>query len=387
MEDKVPEGYETFAVTFEKGPLGFTLRRLKDSGRVVVLKVEEKSQASKLNIRVQDEVWAVGPAVLGSTEVDDAVWDNLLQFIKTNRPLTITLLRKVEVQRTRRISFSGISSSGSSLMEAFQKKKSDPVIEPPLPNDIAPQVNTTALASSVTQDSLSSSYSSSPDKDSLSSSLSQEPVVASDEIKALFNRIIIRKNSNKSMGGKKVPISLKEKTSLLLENGVDLLKPDQAIHTTGEVGLLGTFALWNMQKKRVLVLLNDVLLILIPGANNSLEYESTIDLYSLKLRDCVRTGDETNDIISFDLILSGEEDESIRVVCPSEEAKNEWVKALFDRIFLLWGSPDSFAWRHGYVLGSIHAMVVANDIEGVEDLAKRCDAGSLEWILLLLLMS
>jgi hypothetical protein len=94
MSAEVPNGYKLVEVIFGDGPLGVTFRKNKETGLVNVLDIVKSSQAVAMDITDEDQVWAVGHVVLGSTHVDEDVWKNLLVFMKASRPLQMTLLRK-----------------------------------------------------------------------------------------------------------------------------------------------------------------------------------------------------------------------------------------------------------------------------------------------------
>ena len=94
ISEVVPDGYTIIPMTFEQGPLGCTLRRIKSIGKVAVSYVEKTGQARKMHVCLGDQVWAVGRITLGNTPVNEEVMDNIVQLIKVMRPITITFLRK-----------------------------------------------------------------------------------------------------------------------------------------------------------------------------------------------------------------------------------------------------------------------------------------------------
>ena len=355
--DYIPKNCDLVKVTFEKGPLGVTLRKMKETGHVVVVEVIEDTQAVNLNVRLQDEIWAVGPVELGSTRVDDEVWRNLLLYMKSNRPLEITFLR----QRTRSelsLTSSKPISHSSSFETADSKDADVSSVSPPSVPSNSESPPLTGEGTGISQDLAT-----------LLSRLSLKKKVANPPVK-------VGKLMNPSVSGS---ISTEaDKVAFLRECGVDLTKEGQHVFLEGEVGILGRFALWHMQKKRYMVLLSDTLLVLIPSGG-SYEYESTIDILSCKLMNFVKTGDASHDKISFDILLDDEQVESLRIVCKSSAEKDLWVQAIYERIHMLWGQPDTFAWKHTYVLGSIHAKVVGGDFEGVKELVALCDAGEMDY--------
>ena len=364
--DYIPKNCELVKVTFEKGALGVTLRKLKDTGRVVVVEVIEDTQAVNLNVSLNDEIWAVGPVELGMTRVDDDVWRNLLLYMKSTRPLEITFIRKIRSRQDLSVNNSRPTSQSSS-------SDAQESIDAELVSAMPPKVPSNNELRNLAIES--------------TSSLPIEVTRLPDDLSSLLNRmsikrrpantpVIVGKLMTSSTSGNSPTES--DKIAFLKDCGVDVIKEGQRIFCEGEVGMLGRFALWHMQKKRHMVLLSDVLLILSP-TSGGFEYESTIDIFSCKLMNFVKTGDQNHDGICFDVLLDDDDVESLRVVCKSVADKERWVAAIFDRIHSLWGKPDTFAWKHTYVLGSIHARVVAGDYDGVKELVALCDAGGMDY--------
>lgn len=97
MSSEVPADSRLVKVTFQDGPLGVTLRRRNEDGIVFVYDLVPGSQAIHLDIKPQDELWAVAESEVGTTPLDKEMWNNLVTYIKScPRPLEIVLRRRLE---------------------------------------------------------------------------------------------------------------------------------------------------------------------------------------------------------------------------------------------------------------------------------------------------
>jgi len=91
--EPAPDGFELIPLSFEAGPLGITLKR-NGVGKVLVAGVLDQSQATAMDVRVKDELWAVGERLLGGRGVQKEEWESLVGILKTAaRPLVLTMLR------------------------------------------------------------------------------------------------------------------------------------------------------------------------------------------------------------------------------------------------------------------------------------------------------
>jgi len=76
------EGITYVTTLFQEGPLGVNLHRRPADGIVTVIEIVANSQAVNLDIKVGDEIWAIGTNEIGHKFLDRETWTSLVDNIK-----------------------------------------------------------------------------------------------------------------------------------------------------------------------------------------------------------------------------------------------------------------------------------------------------------------
>jgi hypothetical protein len=140
-------------------------------------------------------------------------------------------------------------------------------------------------------------------------------------------------------------------------------------------------ALWNVQYKKFLFLLSDLLLLTTAQGDKFL-VESCIDLHTCKIN--VRV---TSDLIDpnttdrkcvFELIHPGG---SSLLICEDLESRQGWVQAIYEAIcdgVDLEERKRVIGWRHQYISGTMHSAVLSHDLRKVRGLLEACAEGEID---------
>lgn len=352
---------------FEEGSLGLTLRRRND-GIVYAHEVDSGAQADKNKIQVGDILWAVGSQTIGDNLVTKDHWTELVKYIQSSpRPLQMLFQRKVVAPTT--------NSS------------------PPPPPPQSSQHLDPSISSSNSNDSRVMSPSSQSQSPPISPSQSS-PTHAEDSpdiasLKRLASRLIFKEKEKqpeqKQNQKQKISSMVKSKLSasdraLALAMEV-IVKPGRKIIKHGCVGVPGKMALWNVQSKKFIFLLTDLLLITVSQGEKFL-VESCIDLQTCKVNLRVESDlidPSTTDLKSvFEIIHPTG---TSLIICDDFGSQQAWVGAIYEAI-CDGVDPEErirvIGWRHQYMLGTMHAAVLSRDIRKVRNLLEACANGEIE---------
>ena len=360
-------------VIFGDGPLGVTLRRRPDDGVVFVFDIVVDSQAVNMDIEIGDELWAIGMSEIGDVALDKEAWNGLVQYIKFSpRPLKATWKR-----RKRHSIDATIANEDSCVQEkleqTFEKEK------------VVVQIPQHSIESGVP-----TSTDTSPQKHP------EAPTVGST---AIFDNDLVELCAKLISKDKEKPSFAKGLTSTARRSNdattMNLLKEGRKILKIGELEttVKAALAMWATQNKRVFILLTDILIIAIP-VGQFLQVEHMIDLQVCKLycegqisndRNAnASSSDQNQKLISaengFQLIWpSG----TLQITAKNPNDRESWVKSTFAAICdcVEADSRGVLGWRHQYMLGTMHAAVIARDEAKVKDLVGKCEAGILDFSL------
>jgi ankyrin repeat protein len=332
--DEIESNADLIEVSFEEGPLGITLRRRPEDGVVFVYDIIPESQAVRLNIKLNDELWAIGDIEIGVTPLDKEAWDGLIRHIKQSaRPLNMTWKRFKSTDDTE---------------------------------------NTDKIENI----------------DSVEDSVEVVDVVHSPSfvhLKSIVDRLFIKEEKNNFVnslaGVNSVPVT--RRNSNLSNELSSLLKEGRSIIKIGSLFVPAKAALgWVTQTRKKFILLSDTLIITTPQNNDKLQVDHIIDLQTCKIRSNGQVfggsndGEQNNDVM-FQIIFPGA---SIDVFAENKEVKEVWVLSIFLAICECVGQSERvLGWRHQYMLGTIHSAVLARDEARVRELIQQCELGHIDF--------
>jgi hypothetical protein len=350
---------------FEEGSLGLTLRRRND-GVVYAHEVDSGTQADKNNIQVGDILWAVGSQTIGDNLITKERWTELVKYIQsTPRPLQMLFQRKEtvtslpaptpQVLQTLASTASSSASNDSRIISPSNKSQS-PSISPPL----SPQ-------------------STSP------THVEDSPDIVS--LKRLASRLIFKEKEKQPEQNQKQKISSMVKSKLsgsdraLAHSMEVIVRPGRKIIKHGCVGVPGKMALWNVQTKKFLFLMTDLLLITV-GQGEKFLVESCIDLQTCKVN--VRVESDLIDPTTTDLKSVFEiihPTGTSLIICDDFGSQQAWVEAIYEAICDGVDQEERIrviGWRHQYMLGTMHSAVLSHDIRKVRNLLEACANGEID---------
>jgi hypothetical protein len=361
---------------FEEGSLGLTLRRRND-GIVYAHEVDPGTQADKNKIQVGDILWAVGSQTLGENLITKDRWNELVKYIQSSpRPLQMLFQRKVivvppptttsslpphptppSISQNSAPSISSSSSNDSRVISPSNKSQSPPLSPPLSPPSTSP-----------------THVEDSPDLISL---------------KRLASRLIFKEKEKqpeqKQNQKQKISSIVKSKLSgsdRALAHAMEVIvKPGRKIIKHGCVGVPGKMALWNVQTKKFLFLLTDLLLITVSQGEKFL-VESCIELQTCKINLRVESDlidpTVTDPKSIFEIIHPTG---TSLIICDDFGSQQAWVEAIYEAICDGVDSEERMrviGWRHQYMLGTMHAAVLSRDIRKVRNLLEACANGEIE---------
>lgn len=373
LKEKVNEEVETshlpdniVIAIFEAGPLGLTLRR-KGDGVIYAHEVDPGMQAEKNNIIAGDILWSVGSQTLGDDVITKERWTELVKYIQSSpRPLQMLFQRKVgsspQISPSTappQLTQTPVPSNSSST-----SNDSKPVENPPQSPPQSPPTSPIDSPTSQSEDSA----------DMIS-------------LKRLAARLIFKEKEKQAEPSQKQKISAMVKSKLnaadrALAHAMEVIvKPGRKILKHGSVGVPGKLALWNVQTKKILFLLSDLLLIT-TGQGEKFLVETLIDLQTCKVNIRVESDliDQTTVNINscFELIHPGG---ISLLICDDHGSQQAWVQAIYGAICDGVDEDERrrvIGWRHQYLLGTMHSAVLSRDVRKVRNLLEACANGEIE---------
>ena len=371
--DEVPRDVSShlISVIFEDGPLGVTLRRRADDGVVFVFDIVADSQALGMDIEIGDELWAIGMSEIGDVALDKEAWNGLVQYIKFSpRPLKAIWRRlKKPVDET-----SIAEDAQEKTDQAFEQEKS---VQQNPPRSTESVVST--LPEKVSP----------PPKPPKPRRMSSSHLLDNDLVE--LSARLIPKDKEKPSFAKGFTSTARRSTDTTTMN---LVKEGRKILKMGELETTAksAIAIWATQIKRVFILLTDIIIIATP-VGQLLQVEHMIDLQVCKL--LCEGNANSNEISSstdpnlsttsaengFQLIWPGG---TLQISDKNQNEKETWVESIYTAICNCVESDSRgvLGWRHQYMLGTMHAAVIARDEAKVKDLINKCEIGTLNFSLI-----
>ena len=362
---------QLISVIFGDGPLGVTLRRRVEDGVVFVFDIVVDSQALGMDIEIGDELWAIGMSEIGDVALDKEAWNGLVQYIKFSpRPLKATWRRLKKPV-----------ADGSSDEDA--QEKTEEACEHEKAVNQNPPHSTESGVSILSEKAPPPPKPPKPIRMSSSSSLDNDLVELSAKL--------IPKDKEKPSFAKGFTSTARRSTDATT---INLVKEGRKILKMGELDTTAksAMAIWATQTKRVFVLLTDIIIIATP-VGQLLQVEHMIDLQVCKLlcegnangNEISSSTDPSQSTASaengFQLIWPGG---TLQISAKNSNEKGIWVESIFAAICdcVESDSRGVLGWRHQYMLGTMHAAVIARDEAKVKDLINKCESGTLNFSLI-----
>ena len=367
---------EFVSVEFAEGPLGVTLG-LDDDGTISVNGIQEGTQASSLDIAVNDELHSIHNGSLKDSRqvrFTRESWKVLIEELKSlPRPLQLTFRRAHDLNAIAdetlgmEVKEEGLLAQAENEGDLQQTDGDDEEII-----SFKEQISTP----SVTSDSSNSPKKTPPPKPSKpiieSTKSPQKAIVLLDDL--LDSMVVQRKKD--SFLSKAAESLVGSNHSFLapsefVVNGV-LQTPRSLVGGSscklvkdGEVNVSVPSTLWESTSKRHLFLFEDRLLISSTKCKKTANKHSilnVIELNTSKIYDHASLNE-----LKFELRTPHG---VLEVLVSSAEEREAWVMSIFQSLCSCVSAPgqQALGWRHQYMLGTLHSFIIARDEEKLKEL-------------------
>jgi len=385
-------------VTFEDGPLGVSLRRRPD-GTVFVSSIVKGSQADGLDIQETDDLWGIGPTIIGNTHLDKEAWDKFINYVKfARRPLDMIFKRK---KATMNISTSKSAEENVEVEDEEEDNDNDNEQEDNDDNDNNEVNNDNVNEDDDVTENVEEETVQEDNEEEVEIRLHDRDI---QELKQLASKLAFKKeikgisnifthlNSTKNiLTNQKNTLVDNSASQMASANGGSVSKflvkeGRQFIKEGSLVVISNQMFKWNAEDKRQFYLFTDILIIAVPLSNSdTFQIESVLDLQICKIdlgkyvTDSLPVDGEVENIsinpaqLVFDIISPFG---IVKVLTSSPEEKDLWTMVLCAAILNRVGSNENvLGWKHHYVLGTMHSAVINRDEAKVAELIQLCESG------------